>query len=124
MSLRTWEDHINYGGCEDVIAERQHQIAEQRAAIAAIRGTIVDRDPRPSKQDWHHTHDNRDAAWTPERIKSLRRAFGWSQDLMAREIGTAQKTLSGWETGRYRPRMKEHKDRLAELERMAMEGVQ
>jgi DNA-binding transcriptional regulator YiaG len=42
--------------------------------------------------------------WDKERIQSLRRHLGFTQQELADQMGTRQQTISEWETGMYRPR--------------------
>ncbi|MFQ5826698.1 MAG: helix-turn-helix domain-containing protein [Dehalococcoidia bacterium] len=42
--------------------------------------------------------------WDPERVRSLRRHLGLTQEELAQDLGTRQQTISEWETGMYRPR--------------------
>jgi DNA-binding transcriptional regulator YiaG len=44
------------------------------------------------------------AEWDAERVRSLRRHLGLTQQEMAGELGTRQQTISEWETGMYKPR--------------------
>jgi len=48
----------------------------------------------------------RDAAfeWDARTIRALRTYLGWSQSVLARDLGIRQQTVSEWETGMYRPR--------------------
>jgi DNA-binding transcriptional regulator YiaG len=42
--------------------------------------------------------------WDAERVRSLRRHLGLTQQELAGELGTRQQTISEWETGMYKPR--------------------
>jgi len=42
--------------------------------------------------------------WDKERVQSLRRHLGLTQQEMASQLGTRQQTISEWETGMYQPR--------------------
>jgi DNA-binding transcriptional regulator YiaG len=42
--------------------------------------------------------------WDSERIRTLRRHLGLTQQGLADELGTRQQTISEWETGMYKPR--------------------
>jgi DNA-binding transcriptional regulator YiaG len=42
--------------------------------------------------------------WDAERVRSLRRHLGITQQELAGELGTRQQTISEWETGMYKPR--------------------
>ena len=42
--------------------------------------------------------------WDSERIQSLRRHLGLTQQKMAEKLGTRQQTISEWEKGMYKPR--------------------
>ena len=44
------------------------------------------------------------AEWDAERVRSLRRHLGLTQQELAGELGTRQQTISEWETGMYKPR--------------------
>jgi DNA-binding XRE family transcriptional regulator len=121
MITARWEDRINPSGHDDVLAARDAALAEQRAAIAALRDGSADEPPPIRRQ--RQVSDVPASEWTPERIKAIRVALNLSQDRMAKEVGVAQKTLSEWETGKYRPRLVQHRNRLAELEQIAKERV-
>jgi len=51
----------------------------------------------------------------PDEIASLRKQLGWTQEQMARELGTVLVTVNRWENGRTRP----SKLALAALTRLA-----
>ena len=40
---------------------------------------------------------------TPAMIRDIRETLNLSQDLMARRLNTTQKSISHWETGKFRP---------------------
>jgi DNA-binding transcriptional regulator YiaG len=42
--------------------------------------------------------------WDSEHVRALRQHLGFTQQQMARELGTRQQTISEWETGMYKPR--------------------
>jgi DNA-binding transcriptional regulator YiaG len=42
--------------------------------------------------------------WDKERVQSLRRHLGLTQQELAKQMGTRQHTISDWETGMYMPR--------------------
>ena len=42
--------------------------------------------------------------WDKERVQSLRRHLGLTQQELAKQMGTRQQTISEWETGMYQPR--------------------
>jgi DNA-binding XRE family transcriptional regulator len=119
---RTWEDHINPTGHDDVLIEQRRHLAEQRAAIDALRGTIPDCVPL-----WRRHRTDTTAAdgerLSGERIKAIRTALGLSQDKMAWEIGVNQKTYCAWENGVNQPRQVVHRRDLLALERQAKERV-
>jgi len=42
--------------------------------------------------------------WNSRRIRALRRHLGLTQQQLADQMGTRQRTISEWELGMYRPR--------------------
>jgi DNA-binding transcriptional regulator YiaG len=42
--------------------------------------------------------------WDAERLRTLRRHLGLTQQQLADELGMRQQTISEWETGAYQPR--------------------
>jgi DNA-binding transcriptional regulator YiaG len=42
--------------------------------------------------------------WDSQKIQSLRRHLGLTQQQLAERLGTRQQTISEWETGMYQPR--------------------
>lgn len=44
------------------------------------------------------------AEWNWERVCSLRKHMGLTQQELAEELGTRQQTISEWELGKYAPR--------------------
>ena len=42
--------------------------------------------------------------WDGDSIHALRKHMGWTQKMMAEEMGTRQQTVSEWEKGMYKPR--------------------
>ena len=109
--MRTWEDALNPCGHADVLADRARALAEQRAAIAALRGTIPDIIPATRRQR------ARMSPWTAFRIRQLRAAIGpkCSQQVMANELGVSEGTYRNWESGYTRPGNVEHLEKLNAL---------
>ena len=123
--MRTWEDALNPCGHADVLAERDRALAEQRAVLESVRGTIPPSMPSlfqpggAAPLTTSYVPDDR--PWTHTRIGLIRVKLGLTQDQIAREIGVGQKTYQAWEVGRYKPRQVIHRVRLAELEQMIRE---
>lgn len=119
MLTGTWEDLINPAGHNDVLAEHARAMAEQRAAMEAIRGTIVE--PPPLIRPHRAQPVDLNAVLTADRIKAIRASLGLSQDRMARELGVQQKTYADWELGVSTPRRVHCRVDLLALERLAQE---
>ncbi len=54
-----------------------------------------------------HSYEPRSGSttrWDAERLLSLRRQLGLTQQELANELGVRQQTVSEWETGVYQPR--------------------
>jgi DNA-binding XRE family transcriptional regulator len=112
-AVRTWEDLMNPAAGYDDVERARHALAEQRAAIAVLRGTDTPPPPRTRPARTHYAHS---AAWDGRRIRSLRDPLGLSQDQFAARLGIGQTTCSSWELGRTRPGYSAIR-RLIELER-------
>lgn len=107
--MSTWENMLNPAECSDVIAQRDAAYAEQRAAIAALRGTIPDIIPVTRRQR------ARMSPWTAFRIRQLRAAVGCNQQVMADELGVCIRTYQYWESGFTRPGTTDQLERLNAL---------
>jgi len=69
----------------------------------ATHGTVYHRgmsEQHPS----YETHSVSKRRWDAERLLSLRRQLGLTQQQLAHELGVRQQTVSEWETGVYQPR--------------------
>lgn len=104
MSLHCWEDAIRPAGCGDAIAARDAAMAEQRAAIQALReGPALPAPPPPIVSD---------GAWVTE----LRERIGITQRELAALCGVCPRSVLDWERG-YKRVSDEHAETLMQIDR-------
>jgi DNA-binding transcriptional regulator YiaG len=110
-----WEDAIAPTDISDVIAARDAALAEQRAAIQALRAEIGVEDRLNRREQCRAVRIAEARGWNAERLTALRSRLGITQEELASRLNITRDAVGKWERGAALPR-REISIRLDQLE--------